>query len=219
VAKKAIFWGGTGHAKVLRELVKHFDYELMAVFDNNPSIPSPFPDVPIFFGASAFQEWKKTQDTNDLSCFVTIGGARGLDRLQIQRMLEKEGLQPALAIHPTAFVAHNATLAKGCQILSHATVCAEVTMGEACILNTASSVDHECRLGNGVHIGPGGTLAGVVTVGDHAFIGTGAVVLPRIKIGENTIIGAGSVVTRDIGSGVVAYGNPARVMKENHVER
>jgi len=215
MAKKAIFWGGTGHARVLRELVQHLDYGLCAVFDNNSSVPAPFPDVPIYYGLKGFRRWKQTQEIKDVFCFVAIGGARGHDRLQIQRTLESEGLQPGVAVHPTAFVPGNVALSKGCQILAHATVCTEVSMGEACILNTACSVDHECKLGNGVHIGPGATLAGVVTVGDYSFIGTGAVVLPWIKIGANTIVGAGSVVTRDIGPGVVAYGNPARVAREN----
>lgn len=216
--KKVIFWGGTGHAKVIRELLQHLDYQLIAVFDNNPSVPPPFSDVPLYFGAEGFRQWKDTHDTQDVSCAVTIGGARGYDRLKIQRTLESAGLRPALAVHPTSFVAGNAALSKGCQVLAHATVCADAKIGEACILNTACSVDHECKLGNGVHIGPGATLAGVVTVGDYTFIGTGVVVLPWIKIGDNTVIGAGSVVTRDIGSGVVAYGNPARVARENRRE-
>ena len=35
-----------------------------------------------------------------------------------------------------------------------------------------------------------------------------------MTIGDNTVIGAGSVVTRDIPSGVVAVGNPCRVLRE-----
>jgi maltose O-acetyltransferase len=45
-------------------------------------------------------------------------------------------------------------------------------------------------------------------------IGAGAVVLPRITIGENTVVGAGAVVTRDLSPGVVAVGNPARIVKK-----
>jgi maltose O-acetyltransferase len=44
-------------------------------------------------------------------------------------------------------------------------------------------------------------------------IGAGAVVLPRVMIGENTVVGAGAVVTRDLPAGVVAVGNPARIVK------
>jgi galactoside O-acetyltransferase len=35
-----------------------------------------------------------------------------------------------------------------------------------------------------------------------------------VTIGDNVVIGAGSVVTKDIPSGVVAVGNPCRVLRE-----
>jgi len=34
-----------------------------------------------------------------------------------------------------------------------------------------------------------------------------------VTIGSNTVIGAGSVVTKDIPSGVVAVGNPCKVLR------
>lgn len=51
---------------------------------------------------------------------------------------------------------------------------------------------------------------GKVDIKNNVFIGHGAIVLPGVTIGENVIIGAGSVVTKDIPSGVIAVGNPAR---------
>lgn len=53
-----------------------------------------------------------------------------------------------------------------------------------------------------------------VRIGANTWIGAGAVILPGVTIGENTVIGAGSVVTKDIPSGVVAVGNPCRVIKK-----
>ena len=44
--------------------------------------------------------------------------------------------------------------------------------------------------------------------------GGGALILPGVRIGSRTIIGAGSVVTRDIPDGVLAAGNPCRVIRE-----
>lgn len=52
-----------------------------------------------------------------------------------------------------------------------------------------------------------------VHIGKNCWIGAGAIILPGVTIGDNTVIGAGSVVTRDIPSGVVAVGNPCRVMR------
>lgn len=53
-----------------------------------------------------------------------------------------------------------------------------------------------------------------IEVGNNVWIGGNVVVLPGVKIGDNTVIGAGSVVTKDIPSGVVAVGNPCKVIKE-----
>lgn len=53
-----------------------------------------------------------------------------------------------------------------------------------------------------------------IRIGRNCWIGAGAIILPGVNIGDNTVIGAGSVVTKDIPSGVVAVGNPCRVLRE-----
>ena len=53
-----------------------------------------------------------------------------------------------------------------------------------------------------------------VHVGKNCWLGAGVVVMPGVTIGDGSVIGAGSVVTKDIPSGVVAYGNPCRVARE-----
>lgn len=52
-----------------------------------------------------------------------------------------------------------------------------------------------------------------ITIGSNVWIGGSAVICPGVTIGDNTVIGAGSVVTRDIPAGVVAAGNPCRVIR------
>ena len=53
-----------------------------------------------------------------------------------------------------------------------------------------------------------------IEIGSNVWVGGGAIICPGVKIGSKTVIGAGSVVTRDIPDGVVAAGNPCRVMRE-----
>ena len=45
------------------------------------------------------------------------------------------------------------------------------------------------------------------------WIGANAIILPGVTIGRNSVIGAGSVVTKSVPDGVVAAGNPAKVLK------
>lgn len=58
----------------------------------------------------------------------------------------------------------------------------------------------------------GKTRLGKVVVGNRVFIGASSIILPAVTIGSDVIIGAGSVITKDIPNGVVAAGNPARVI-------
>ncbi len=53
-----------------------------------------------------------------------------------------------------------------------------------------------------------------VEIGRDVWVGGGAIICPGVKIGARSVIGAGSVVTRDIPEGVVAVGNPCRVLRE-----
>lgn len=52
-----------------------------------------------------------------------------------------------------------------------------------------------------------------IHIGHNVWIGAQACILPGIRIGDNTVIGAGSVVTHDIPAGVLAAGNPCRVIR------
>lgn len=53
-----------------------------------------------------------------------------------------------------------------------------------------------------------------IAIGSDVWVGGGAIICPGVKIGSKTVIGAGSVVTKDIPDGVVAVGNPCRVLRE-----
>lgn len=211
--KDIIFWGGTGQARVLREAIAGSDFNLIACFDNK-AIESPFSDIPIYIGPDGFDLWKNEHSSvSNIMAATAIGGSRGEERLDIQEWLVKNGLSAATIIHKTAFIASDATIGEGSQILAMSAVCANAAVGKACIINTAASVDHCCRIGDGVHIAPGARLAGEVIVEDFAFIGTGAIILPGIKIGFKAIIGAGSVVTKNIPPHATVAGNPAHLIK------
>ncbi|MGV9501471.1 sugar O-acetyltransferase [Streptomyces sp. NPDC003642] len=52
-----------------------------------------------------------------------------------------------------------------------------------------------------------------ITIGDNVWLGGGVIVCPGVTIGDDSVIGAGAVVTKDVPAGVVALGNPARVVR------
>lgn len=52
-----------------------------------------------------------------------------------------------------------------------------------------------------------------VRIGNNVFIGANSIVMKGVSIGDDTVVGAGSVVLHALPAGVVAGGNPARVIR------
>lgn len=109
-----------------------------------------------------------------------------------------------------------------------------VVTGTDCFFNFGTTFLDEApiRFGNHVFVGPhcgfhtaihpldaarrnaGLERALPITVEDDVWIGAQACILPGVTIGRGSVIGAGSVVTRDVPPGVVAAGNPCRVLRK-----
>lgn len=212
-----VFWGARGHALVLAEILAARGDRLLALFDNDPASVSVLPGVPLYHGEAGFLVWLANNQARNTAAAVAIGGAHGRDRCLLADRLSAAGLSLPALIHPGATVSQSASIDAGCHALAGAVIGAAARLGRGVIVNTHASVDHECVLNEGVHIAPGATLCGCVEVGAYSFVGPGAVVVPRIRIGRNVIIGAGAVVTRHLSDNVVAWGNPARIIKENQV--
>ncbi|WP_185995072.1 sugar O-acetyltransferase [Nocardioides campestrisoli] len=56
--------------------------------------------------------------------------------------------------------------------------------------------------------------AAPITIGDNVWLGGGVIVCPGVTIGENTVVGAGAVVVSDLPAGVLAVGQPAKVIRQ-----
>lgn len=118
-------------------------------------------------------------------------------------------------IHPSSYFAPSSASDK-CLVMEPFTVVSSMSkIGFGVTIKRSASVGHHAVLGDFVNINPGAILSGNVTIGEGTEIGSGAVLSNHVTIGKRCLIGAGSVVTRDIPDGVIAYGNPCKVVREN----
>jgi acetyltransferase-like isoleucine patch superfamily enzyme len=53
-----------------------------------------------------------------------------------------------------------------------------------------------------------------VRIGEHVWLGARSVVLKGVNIGDQSIIATGAIITKDVGSGVLVGGAPARQIKD-----
>ncbi|CAN5169271.1 hypothetical protein BH23BAC3_BH23BAC3_30180 [soil metagenome] len=100
--------------------------------------------------------------------------------------------------------------------MDHLSVVSSFTkIGFGVTIKRGSSMGHHCEVGDYVNLNPGTVVSGYVTIGEGSEIGTGVSVVNNVSIGRHCLIGAGSVVTKDIPDGVIAYGNPCKVIRVN----
>jgi sugar O-acyltransferase (sialic acid O-acetyltransferase NeuD family) len=178
----------------------------------NASLAFPFETNGVAYQEISHTDWNYKNDIPVL--LGTIGrGKRAIFEFFKQNN-QIEATQYQSTIHPSAIVAKMAALGHGIHISPLSVVAPYVILGNFVTLNRCVSVGHHTVLGDFVTLNPGVNVAGCCQIGESAVLGAAAVVIDSIKIGAGSIIGAGSVVTRDIPSGVIAYGNPAKVIRE-----
>jgi maltose O-acetyltransferase len=101
-------------------------------------------------------------------------------------------------------------------------------MNFGCVVldNNVVEIGDNVLFGPGVHVytahhpfdpetrAQGYELATPVRVGTDVWVGGGAILCPGVRVGDGSVIGAGSVVASDVPPGVVAAGNPCRVIRK-----
>lgn len=98
----------------------------------------------------------------------------------------------------------------GCVILD----CGQVTIGSDTLIGPNVGLFSGNHTTDAEERAAGGLIPRPITIGSRVWLCGNVSVVPGVTIGDDTVIGAGSVVTRDIPSGVVAAGNPCRVLRK-----
>src|SRR3974390_1974816 len=90
--ERYILWGSAGHAKVLADIIRLNRGNVVALFDNDPEAVSCLANVPLYCGASGFQEWLDRQESLEgIGAVFALGVGRGEVRPQIAQKLKSNG--------------------------------------------------------------------------------------------------------------------------------
>ncbi len=119
-------------------------------------------------------------------------------------------------IYPGTHIAATSKLQQGISIGPGSVLAPYSSLGNQVSINRNVSIGHHTKIHNFATLNPGCNIAGFCDIGEGATIGMGANVIDGKKVGKNSTIGAGSLVTKDIPDNVVAYGVPAKVIRDKN---
>lgn len=205
--KKLAVVGAGGHARsVLDIALQNADYEVVGCID---PVPGEVLGIPVI-GTDGDLESLRSRGVPCL--FIALGDNRRRHIL-FDRAVSL-GFELANIISRDAVISPRAKLGAGICVMAGAILNVNTVINDNCIINTSCSIDHDCIIGKSSHIAPGVALSGTVHVGEGVHIGTGAAVIDRMSIGSWSYVGAGAVVVHDLPASVMAYGVPAKVIRE-----
>jgi sugar O-acyltransferase (sialic acid O-acetyltransferase NeuD family) len=118
-------------------------------------------------------------------------------------------------IHPSVVCSDYVKIGVGVTVAAGCVLTTEVSIGDHVILNVGVLIHHDVSVGAYTTLSPRVTICGRVSVGEGCVLGTGCTVMPGVRIGDGAYVGAGSLVLSDVPPRCLAYGSPARVVKDN----
>lgn len=213
MAQRIVVVGTSGHACVALDAIERCGgYEVLGLVDTfrNPGesefgypVIGPEEELPSFI-----------RQRGDCAAVIAIGDNFHRRRLRDRLRELVPGIAFATVMHPNANVSPRAMVGEGALLLAGSIVCAGASVAEGCLLNTGASLDHDCTMDAFASLGPGAVVGGNVRIGACSAIAIGATVLQGRRIGEHSVIGAGAVVLGDMPDQCVAYGVPARIVRQ-----
>lgn len=203
-------FGAGAHGRVVADSLQSQSVDVTGFLDDDASLHGRVvAGLPILGGRNLLLD---APSPSENAVIVAVGNP--VLRLELSRQFAACGCFLLTVVHRQAILSPSARVGQGTSICAGAVVNPDAEVGSGVIVNTGATIDHDCVIGDGVHLSPGVHLAGRVRIGQLTFLGTGVCVAPRVEIGANTVVGAGAAVVHDIPSGVLAFGVPARVIRE-----
>ena len=153
---------------------------------------------------------------DSLNCgnvLILNGLGRPNRRKPIDKLISK-GFSFLQLIHPGAFIGKYVTIGEGTIIQSGVQFMTDISVGRFSLVDLSATIGHDVTIGDYTTVSTGVNIAGGAAIGHGTWVGSGSVIIENVKIGDNSVIGAGSVVTRDVASNRLAFGVPAKEVRE-----
>lgn len=162
----------------------------------------------------SFADLFAQRDLTGKSFLLTMGDNKIRTEVS-DKIISLGGRVPSI-IHPTAVVSQFSKISEiGVYISPFSYVQADSSIDSNTVVLSHVNISHTTHIGKSCFIAGGATIGAYTEMEDYVFVGQGALSISAKskKIGHHAYIGARSLLTRDVPSGVVIAGSPARILR------
>ncbi len=211
--KNIVLFGGGLHANVCIDIIEKVGcYNIIGTIDSKADIGT------LLFGYMVIgrqEDIIKLQKDYEIDGgLITIGD--NYARESVKNIIDS--LIPNFtfinAIHPSVSIGRNVVLGIGIVMMANVVVNPDSIVKDFCILSTGAQLEHNSYMGDFALLSAGSITGGKVKIGKYSAITLGVTIMDRLTIGENTVVGSNSLVTKDLPDNVLAYGNPAKIIRK-----
>ncbi|MFA0961159.1 acetyltransferase [Roseivirga sp. BDSF3-8] len=206
-----LFGGGFQANSCIDIIEKEGKYKVVGIIDSGAEIGSDLYGYPVIGRQEDIVALMETYDIK--GGLVSIGDNYARKFVRDFIISKVPDFNFVNAIHPSVPIGRNTKIGKGVVAMAGVIINAETEIEDFCILSTGAQLEHNCYMGEFSHLSAGSVTGGKVRIGRFATITLNVTIIDRLSIGENTVVGSGAVVLKDLPDNVLAYGNPARVIR------
>jgi len=209
-----IVYGAGGHSKTVIDVIEEQGlYRILGVLDDDENVAGTLLGYPVIVN----REEKEDAIRRAYGGVVAIADSR----IRFRIVSKIEAIFPKFrfvnALHTTARISRHAKIGQGAVVMCSVRIGVDATIGNHCIICSNSLISHDNTLGDYVFVGPAVCCSGSVTIGAHSYVLSGSVIINNTAIGDHTVVGSASNVVSDLPSNVLAYGNPAKIIRASEI--
>jgi sugar O-acyltransferase (sialic acid O-acetyltransferase NeuD family) len=162
-----------------------------------------------------------SEHTHPISSFdptthsMMVAVADPKERAKIINRLPKE-TKYFTFIHPTVLIMDKDTIkiGEGSFIGAYSILTTNIKLGDHAILNRGNHIGHDSVIGDYFSAMPGAIVSGNVRLGECVYMGTNSSIKEKIQVSSDVTIGSKSTVVKNIITGGIYVGVPAKFKKK-----